>query len=425
MQLLEAAVRANDAQGVDKLLKTRQVAAELDWHQCGALLVVAAERGFDRIVTSLLEIEYPKLNITAVDHNGWTALHHAANAGNVEIVRALIGPFRRDNHNSCRRLTQKRRRAAMVKQLLRQTTAIPDSRTALHLAAGRGHAEIVELLLDCMDSSADLSDGTPFDRTPLAYAARNGHCKVVESLLHRGALEPTKARQVLFVAANSTNFDISCLLIEAYFKLRRGLLQWSDEMVYALRLALGIGNNQVALKLLALSQGRLCINHLDLVLAIRHCSTAVISRVLEDGFGSTPLSVACECRSQKVVDFLVSTMSFDELIKERSSPRFSVPSLLEKLVRQPLSLVLGRDVAGLVCEYQPKKSPDDYSSLFPPSFFLSDYALSLERMRARMRESMRESMSELAERMYESMRHSFGRWGCERHVRREEITQEE
>jgi len=56
--------------------------------------------------------------------------------------------------------------------------------TALHRAAGNGHADIVELLLE---KGADVNIRNEGGSTPLHWAARNGHTKVMKILLENGA----------------------------------------------------------------------------------------------------------------------------------------------------------------------------------------------------------------------------------------------
>lgn len=55
--------------------------------------------------------------------------------------------------------------------------------TPLGIAASRGHASVVKLLLECN------ADPDPFDqleRTPFTLAARKGHLSIVAMLLERG-----------------------------------------------------------------------------------------------------------------------------------------------------------------------------------------------------------------------------------------------
>jgi ankyrin repeat protein len=72
--------------------------------------------------------------------------------------------------------------------------------TALHLAAGRGHLEVVDLLLA---KGADPLAHDAGTMTPLHVAARDGRTKVVRLLLARARCSSSVLRDVLFVASGS------------------------------------------------------------------------------------------------------------------------------------------------------------------------------------------------------------------------------
>ena len=72
------------------MLKIRDV-------NCGQTpLHVAAEEGFEDIVKVILEDKY-RVDVNAIDDNGWTALHSAASGGKLVIVEMLLkkGSFAR------------------------------------------------------------------------------------------------------------------------------------------------------------------------------------------------------------------------------------------------------------------------------------------------------------------------------------------
>ncbi len=56
--------------------------------------------------------------------------------------------------------------------------------TVLHLAAGKGHAAIVEYLVI---QGANVNKSNNVDSTPLYWAARNGHAAIVRFLVSHGA----------------------------------------------------------------------------------------------------------------------------------------------------------------------------------------------------------------------------------------------
>ncbi|MBD3272843.1 hypothetical protein GF385_00640, partial [Candidatus Dependentiae bacterium] len=91
-----------------------------------------------------------------------TPLHLAAKKGHQEIVEMLLAkegvdPSARDRYGN----------------------------TPLHFAAKKGHPEIVKMLLA---KDADLSNAENFIKsTPLHFAAEKGHQEIVEILLARGA----------------------------------------------------------------------------------------------------------------------------------------------------------------------------------------------------------------------------------------------
>ena len=58
-------------------------------------------------------------------------------------------------------------------------------RTALHLSAGHGHTDLVQLLIG---QGAEIDDPDEDFRTALHYAADNGHLSVARFLVHMGAL---------------------------------------------------------------------------------------------------------------------------------------------------------------------------------------------------------------------------------------------
>jgi len=90
--------------------------------------------------------------------------------------------------------------------------------TALTRAAGRGHEEVVKMLLEREDVNPDQSD-TFYGRTPLSWAAENGHERIAKMLLEREDVNPYQAdlkygRTPLLWAAKKGHEGIVKMLLE-------------------------------------------------------------------------------------------------------------------------------------------------------------------------------------------------------------------
>ncbi|KAE8406637.1 hypothetical protein BDV37DRAFT_280595 [Aspergillus pseudonomiae] len=121
-------------------------------------LHVASKLGYRGIVEILLDF----CNVNVSDEEGYTALHHAADRGHIEICRLLL----------CAK-------SVKVDGLSKSLC------TPLWLAASNGHREVVSLLVE-HQSNIKAKGGSP-GQTALSRAAQNGHYGVVELLLEKGA----------------------------------------------------------------------------------------------------------------------------------------------------------------------------------------------------------------------------------------------
>ena len=99
---------------------------------------------------------------------GFTGLHGAAFLGVVGAVPSLLG---------------------MKKWVVNAGDCM--GMTALTWAAGRGHEEVVKVLLEREDVEPDQAD-TKYGRTPLSWAAKNGHDGIVKILLEREDVNPNQ-----------------------------------------------------------------------------------------------------------------------------------------------------------------------------------------------------------------------------------------
>ncbi|MBU0611166.1 MAG: ankyrin repeat domain-containing protein [Armatimonadetes bacterium] len=122
----------------------------------GCTLQSAATKGNVARVNNLLN---KGADPNATDDQGRTALHCAAGAGHAEVAQMLLA------------------RGAQADFEVRDATA-------LHLAAQGGHLSVVKLLLD---KGADVNDRDADGATPLCLAAREGDMEVVCELSARGA----------------------------------------------------------------------------------------------------------------------------------------------------------------------------------------------------------------------------------------------
>jgi ankyrin repeat protein len=126
--------------------------------------LLAAQHGFTEIVNILVA---GGADVNAFS-GGWTALMMAAQQNQLEVAKALAAAtgINIDARN-------------------------PQNYTAMMLAAGHGHLEIMNLLLD---HGADVNARNYADGTALGMAAQSGHLHVVRALLARGADPAAKNR---------------------------------------------------------------------------------------------------------------------------------------------------------------------------------------------------------------------------------------
>ncbi|KAF0720286.1 Aste57867_430 [Aphanomyces stellatus] len=174
-------------------------------------LDMAASRGKLDIVRLLVA---KKVDVQAVNKNGWNALHSAAWWGQVDVVRFLMQfcdtELRTNAGNTALDLALEHRRihvvvvlqekeessfsfldaarlgrVHLVRKLAPTQAAMVNEHgwSALHIACSNGHEDVARVLLDYIDVNLQTKEGA----TPLYVAAGNGNLNVVKFLIERKA----------------------------------------------------------------------------------------------------------------------------------------------------------------------------------------------------------------------------------------------
>lgn len=103
--------------------------------------------------------------IDSMDEDGCTAFSHAAGKGHVDILRLLVPHADTDQMDF-------------------------EGRTPLHIASCEGHTEVVRYLLDLpIESRPDVNAMDGYGTTPLQYANGSWNSDCIKLLLEHGALE--------------------------------------------------------------------------------------------------------------------------------------------------------------------------------------------------------------------------------------------
>ena len=150
-------------------------------------LQIAAKHGHESVVRLLLK---NKASINIENKNGETALYWAARNGHKTVVELLLkseaNVWTKDIEGwSALDWAVIGGKSDIVKELLEHgVDTVSDGRNeALYLAAGQGHEDTVQVLLDC---GADINAKDWIGSTALDWAASGGHERTVRALLQNG-----------------------------------------------------------------------------------------------------------------------------------------------------------------------------------------------------------------------------------------------
>jgi len=183
--------------------------------------------------------------------------------------------------------------------------------TPLHLAAEHGRQQIVELLLE---KGADVNAKSGFKRTPLHYAASSGHEGIVGRLMAKGAELNALDSFVLssiFMAAYNGHQKIVEMLLSSGIDLNTT----EKNSVTLLHAAAMSGNAELVKMLLAKGIDRNIRNSYGktpLHFAASRGREAVVKLLIDRGSdlnlksldGRTPLQTAMDCGQQEIVELL-------------------------------------------------------------------------------------------------------------------------
>ncbi|KAJ5637503.1 hypothetical protein N7490_007382 [Penicillium lividum] len=184
-------------------------------------LHVAAKLGNKAIIEILLDF----CNVNTPDLEQYTALHHAASVGHIEICQVLLSAKKVEvNARSKFQFTPLLLAASCghekVVSLLIEKQADIEAKdtypklTPLTKAAQNGHEAVVKVLLE---KGADLEAKDETGQTPLSWAIENGHEVVVKVLLEKGAdleAEDKEGRTPLLWAAENRHEVVVKVLLE-------------------------------------------------------------------------------------------------------------------------------------------------------------------------------------------------------------------
>lgn len=139
---------------------------------------MAAANGLEKIVR-LLKCRAPKLELCSTDSLGRSALHLAALRGHVAVVRELMnrGSSLEDDLSEPQRVLSPDDVHRMVEQYL------PSGDTVLHIAARAGYCSMMAEFLACGSCTKILHKVDRNDRTALHLAAECGRLRIVKLLV--------------------------------------------------------------------------------------------------------------------------------------------------------------------------------------------------------------------------------------------------
>ncbi|KAF3903899.1 Ankyrin-3 [Dactylellina cionopaga] len=252
----------------------------------------AAWKCFEGVIEIMLDSpNFRSQDIRIQDQLGQTALHLAAERGNIQIVKALLKKGA-DISIECKKLQTILHRAAwggskavMMELLSQKSTSYrirnwvdKDGKTALHIASEKGHNQLVELLLGC-GAAMDIQDS--MEQTPLHLAAQNGHIAVATQLMEYTELELEDKNGLtpLLLAIKSGHTDMVGELLGAGSKLESRSGSGRTPLMWA-------------------AEG----GHRDVVQLLVNKGANVMSA---DSDGQTPLLVAAEKGHNQVVEILL------------------------------------------------------------------------------------------------------------------------